>query len=874
MQHYSVFLKVIINAAAAFFFMAVLLTAALLPAKADPPPKKPPAQKMIMAHYMPWFEAKPFSSDWGWHWTMNHFKPDEQTSGKRGAASKFYPLIGLYDSGDPAALQCHVLLMKMAGINGVIFDWYGSDDYFDYASINRNTKKMLPFLARAGLKFAICYETQTVPLEIKGGKIAEAEAVIHGEKLLQEMQKDFFMSPSYVKLSGRPVLLAFGDPYYNDAQWNQILVKSSPRPLFFTEDDRLTPTAAVGGFDWPHPRSNQESDDNAQQGFYQRAEKWPFFIAAAFPRFDDIYKEAGVRDSYGHIADKGGKTYENTLARALTSSAQIVQIATWNDWGEGTQIEPSQEFGYRDLETTQKLCNQYTKNSPYSSADLRLPVKWYLLRKKYANNSEVSAKLDAFFDLAVAGRMKESRALLTRYETAAASLTPVPPASAKALHLSGPLTTKTVAGPVWAKNQPIYEVNLDSYGFAKGAALRQFEAHLPVLKDMGIGIVWFMPLTPRGYEKGFGSAYSVRDYKAINPDLGTEADFKHLVKTAHGLGLHVLVDWVPNHTAWENPLTKTHPEFYAKNEKGEITQAGPWADVAQLNYGKPGMWNMPLWETMRDAMLFWVAQFDIDGFRCDVAGRAGQVPREFWTWLRPQIDAQKSLFMLAEADDAYLHPAFDMTYGWSVPPILWDICAGRKPATVLDDALQKEANTYPNGAVRMRFLDNHDWHAHADWGWGNGPEVGTKGGLLQVAPMMVLCTALPGKPLLYNGQEMSFVRVDPALSAESRYQSPVWAFYKTLLGLYQTQPALSDGDFAKIPSDSDDAIYAFTRQSGASRIIIVVNLSGTSRRVRFPNAELSGTYRDGFSGATVKWPSAPTVDLAPWGYRIYLSQEK
>ena len=443
--------------------------------------------------------------------------------------------------------------------------------------------------------------------------------------------------------------------------------------------------------------------------------------------------------------------------------------------------------------------------------------------------------------------------------------------SAPLLHLSGPLTTKTVAGPVWAKNLPIYEVNLDSYGFAKGAALREFAAHLPVLKELGVGIVWFMPLTPRGVEKGFGSAYSVRDYHAINPDLGTEADFKQLVKTAHNLGLRVLVDWVPNHTAWENPLTKTHPEWYAKNEKGEIAQAGVWADVAQLDYGKPGSWNTPLWEFMREAMGFWIKQFDIDGFRCDVAGRGGRVPKEFWDWLRPPLNAQKSVFMLAEADDAYLHPAFDMTYSWNLPPILWDICAGRKPATAIDNALQKEARTYSGGAVRMRFLDNHDWHAHADWGWGDGPEIGTKGGLLQVAPLMVLCTCLPGKPLVYNGQEMSFIRADPALAPDARRQSPVWNFYKTLLHLYQTQPALYQGDFTKISTDKDETVTAFSRQSKQNRVVVVVNLSGVSQKAALQNAPISGTFRDGFSGAGVKLRGVSSLVLVPWDYRVYVS---
>ncbi|MBC7807572.1 MAG: alpha-amylase, partial [Akkermansiaceae bacterium] len=245
------------------------------------------------------------------------------------------------------------------------------------------------------------------------------------------------------------------------------------------------------------------------------------------------------------------------------------------------------------------------------------------------------------------------------------------------LCLEGPLTTKAMAGPSWAKNLPIYEVNLDAYGFPKGKALREYEKHFPVLKEMGVGMLWFMPLHPRGQKKGFGSPYSVRDYTAINPDLGTKEDFRRLVIRAHALGLRVLMDWVPNHTAWDNPMIDTHPDFYVRDDKGQVQQAGPWADVAQLDYGKPGRWNQPLWDRMRDDMALWVRELAVDGFRCDVAGRGGKVPVDFWRWLRPQLDAIRPIFMLGEADDAYLHPAFDMTFSWNLPPVLWDICAGR-----------------------------------------------------------------------------------------------------------------------------------------------------------------------------------------------------
>ncbi len=440
------------------------------------------------------------------------------------------------------------------------------------------------------------------------------------------------------------------------------------------------------------------------------------------------------------------------------------------------------------------------------------------------------------------------------------------------LQMDGPLTTRTVAGPSWAKNQPIYEVNLDLYKFPKGTAIREYEKHLPVLKKMGVGLVWFMPLQPRGYKKGFGSPYAVRDYTAINPDLGTKADFKHLVQTAHTLGLRVLMDWVPNHTSWDNALIDSHPEFYVHDAKGEISQAQTWGDIAQLDYGQAGKWNQPLWNLMRDNMMMWVRECDIDGFRCDVAGSNGRVPAEFWNWLRPQLNSTKPVFMLAEADNAEVHPAFDMTYSWALPPVLWDVCAGRKPASAIDEALRQEARKFPDGAIQMRFLDNHDWHAHDDWGWGNGPAVDTHGGQA-VAPLMVLCATLPGKPLLYNGQEMSFQKTDPSADPEASTKSPVWPFYSRLLALYATNPALVEGRFSKIVTDHDDKIYAFTRQRGGNRVLVVVNLGDKPQTATLKNASLAGDYTDSFSNQSVKLSASPSLNLAPWGYRIYVQPQ-
>ncbi|BDI32358.1 hypothetical protein CCAX7_44090 [Capsulimonas corticalis] len=404
---------------------AILAAAALwlsleaVGAHAAPKPGRTPAKsgRLLLAHYMPWYQSKDFSGSWGWHWTMNHFDPQRVTGGRPEAASKYRPLVGLYDSSDPDLLQCQALLMKAAGIDGVIVDWYGRDDYYDYAATNRNTEQFAAVARRAGLRYAICYETQTVPNEIKGGKLRAEDVVAHGQDLMRWMQSAYFSSPAYVKQNGRPVLLSFGDPYYHDAQWRQIFSALPAQPLYITENDRRMPTASQGGFDWPAPGGGTAGAKREMDSFYQRAGAWPAFIPAAYPRFDDIYHEAGVGPSWGHIDDRGGASYADTLERALKSAAPMVQLITWNDWGEGTQIEPSVEFGYRDLETTQRLRRKYAPSAAsYSAQDLRLPVQWYLLRKRYQKQPAAYQKLAAFFPLMASGRTAQARKLLAHYQ--------------------------------------------------------------------------------------------------------------------------------------------------------------------------------------------------------------------------------------------------------------------------------------------------------------------------------------------------------------------------------------------------------------------------------------------------------------------------
>ncbi len=349
------------------------------------------AKPQLLAHYMPWYATKDVSGAWGWHWTMNHFDPEQKKwDDQRKIASHDYPLIGPYDSGDDHALECQVLLMKIAGLDGVVIDWYGTSDIHDNAVNHRHTQQLMPWLKKAGLKFAICYEDQAVKT-LKNG-----EDVKQAQKDIEWAEEHWFGDDSYVKHEGRPVLLVFGPQHL---KWNFDL---EAKPLVFGLPHLAKPNGLEGVFAWP-PVSGGKSLSPAQWKkelglIYVRDEK---FIATAFPGFKDIYKQAGVHDSYGSISSRDGQTLTESLDLALKSKAPIIQIATWNDYGEGTVIEPTRSNGYRYLEALPK-CG--------SKADLRLPVMLYQLRKRGGDAKALDQAAEHLFS----SRFIEAEALLAK----------------------------------------------------------------------------------------------------------------------------------------------------------------------------------------------------------------------------------------------------------------------------------------------------------------------------------------------------------------------------------------------------------------------------------------------------------------------------
>jgi Glycosyl hydrolase family 71 len=399
-----------------------------------------PAQsqpKPVMVHYMPWYVAKPYSKGWGWHWTMNHFNPDiPNAQGQRPIASQYYPLIGPYDSLDPAVIEYHVLLMKLAGIDGVIVDWYGQDNYYDYHTNDLRTAALLKCIEKAGMKFSLCYEDATITAEISGGTnnfgigVTPATAVAHAQQTLLFAQSNYFASTSYLRLNGQPVFLNFGPQYFTQSsQWTSIfsVLNVTNQPAFFPEDNRLN--AAAGAFDWPPMWASQPTGgsnvlsaaalQNYLVSFDQKAAAWPAYVSSAFPRFHDIYAQAGVGSSYGYLSDNGGATFRDTLQRAMTNASEIIQLVTWNDYGEGTIIEPTVQYGYRDLGVVQDFRRQYLDPGfAYSTNDLKLATRFYSLRQQFVSNSIVSAELDRTFSNIVSGNLAVANQQLAGMESA------------------------------------------------------------------------------------------------------------------------------------------------------------------------------------------------------------------------------------------------------------------------------------------------------------------------------------------------------------------------------------------------------------------------------------------------------------------------
>ncbi|QJW90636.1 alpha-amylase [Spirosoma taeanense] len=422
--------------------------------------------------------------------------------------------------------------------------------------------------------------------------------------------------------------------------------------------------------------------------------------------------------------------------------------------------------------------------------------------------------------------------------------------------------------PEWSKNATIYEVNTRQ--FSPAGNFKAVEAQLPRLKELGVDILWLMPIYPisqKNKKGSLGSPYAVADYKAINPEYGTLADFKSLVRRAHALGLRVILDWVPNHTGWDHVWVKQHPDWYTQINGKMTTPIDPktnkptdWTDVVDLNYDNPAMRR-----GMIDAMQYWIKECDIDGYRCDVAGF---VPNDFWAQLRPELDKLKTVFMLSEWEDEpdQFRSCFNMNYGWSMHTMMKAIAQGARPATGLDSLREANQQRFPNWYYQMLFTQNHDENT-----W-NGTLVESFGPAADA--FVVLCSTLEGMPLVYNGMEANLNRRLAFFEKDSIEWGtyPKSDFYKTLLTLKHRNRALWNGLMGgraeKIITDHDDKIYAFTRQRDNDRVTVLLNLSNLPQTFQLTGNGYEGLYTEVFSRQPMELKPDMTLTLKPWEYKV------
>ena len=435
------------------------------------------------------------------------------------------------------------------------------------------------------------------------------------------------------------------------------------------------------------------------------------------------------------------------------------------------------------------------------------------------------------------------------------------------------------------ENAVIYEVNIRQY--SPEGTFNAFTKDIPQLKELGVKIIWVMPIFPISQTKRkatggddskfasempaaeqhkyLGSYYAVSDFKKVNPEFGTIEDFRNLVKTAHDNGIYVILDWVPNHTGWDHVWIKNHPEYYTKNAKGEIIdpinpetgKSWGWSDVADLNYDNQG-----LRKEMTADMLHWIKNENIDGFRCDVASN---VPLDFWQQAIPQLRKEKNIFMLAEAWEPELlkDGLFDMAYGWEAHHTMNRIAQGKNTVKDWDKLILDNQKKYNANDILMNFVDNHDENS-----W-NGT---TKSRLAKAEEAMTaLSYVMPGMPLIYSGNEYGLNHSLKFFEKDSipKTKGAAWELRRKLGKLKTENSALNGGkksaSYKKIATPNDTEILAFEREKNGEKIIYIANLSDKTISTSLP---INGEFEDFITGKKIIFDAKLNTQLQPWQYYI------
>jgi glycosidase len=412
----------------------------------------------------------------------------------------------------------------------------------------------------------------------------------------------------------------------------------------------------------------------------------------------------------------------------------------------------------------------------------------------------------------------------------------------------------------WAHRANIYEVNVRQY--TKEGTLVSFAAHLPRLADMGVTVLWFMPITPislKGRLGTLGSYYACSNYTAINDEFGTEQDFIAVVQAAHELGMKVIIDWVANHTGQDHVWTKSNPNFYIQDSHGNFTERNGWIDVIDLNYN-----NQDMRTAMIDAMRYWVDTAGIDGFRCDMAHL---VPLDFWIEARQSLDAVKPLYWLAECEDARYFEAFDTTYAWAFMHASGSINRHEPSLNPVLEQLDIYKSQGSN-TQKLFFTSNHDENS-----W-NGTEYEKYG--VTAKAWAVFTATWGGLPLVYSGQEipnhkrLSFFEKDELAWSLQTKQPTLHNFYKALFSLRTQNDAVVFGQNQMLQTPYPNSIIGFIKKHQNNVVLVLLNISEHNRLAfEISHPLLSGTFEQIFSGLRFSFSGQEKFELQAGEYLVY-----
>lgn len=417
----------------------------------------------------------------------------------------------------------------------------------------------------------------------------------------------------------------------------------------------------------------------------------------------------------------------------------------------------------------------------------------------------------------------------------------------------GEAAAKVAALPA-VEDVVMYQVN--PRVFAPEKSFKAVERRLDSIQALGINVVWFMPINEVGQEKSVNSPYCVKDYKGVNPEFGTLDEFKALVATCHQKGINVIIDWVANHTSWDNAWI-ANKEWYTQDEAGNIIfPAGTgWKDVADLNFD-----NQEMRLAMIEAMRFWVTEIGIDGFRCDAADF---VPFDFWKQALDSLRAipGRSLLMLAEGKRRdHFDAGFDMNYSWDFLESLRDVFVKDAPAQELFAADKAEYDTIPVGKVKLRFTTNHDESAKMS----PTKEFGDVRGSMAA---FVLTTYLHGGALIYGSQEAGYpeaINFFTYVPVDWTGNSELYQEYCRLMALYNECPAIRKGGLKTYPQPD---VLLFEKQDGKDRVLVAVNVRNREVNVTLPQEWNGHPSKDMYSGTEEKLEAE--LSLCPYQYRIF-----